>query len=68
MEEKTVRVDGISCGHCVKTIKRELGELAGVIGVDADPVTKKVVVRWEAPASWEMISATLVELGYPADM
>ena len=30
MERKTFNIPKISCGHCVMTIKRELGELDGV--------------------------------------
>jgi copper chaperone CopZ len=27
MHEKSVQVPGISCGHCVRTVERELGEI-----------------------------------------
>ena len=67
MEEKIVHVTAISCGHCSNTIERELGDLEGVTFVGADPVTKDVTVKWEPPADWQTISATLTEIGYPAD-
>jgi copper chaperone len=65
MTEKTVTIPKISCGHCVATIKRELGELPGVTVVDADPETKQVTINWQDPATWETIRATLEEIGYP---
>jgi len=67
MEEKTVHIPSISCGHCVMTIKREVGELEGVESVEGDEKAKTVTVKWHNPATWERISATLKEAGYQAD-
>ena len=67
MEEKTVHIPAISCSHCVMTIKRELGELDGVVSVSGDPGSKKITVRWKAPLTWNEISRTLEEIGYPVD-
>ena len=39
--EKTVSEPNISCGHCVKTIERELGELPGVESVAAEAEGRK---------------------------
>ncbi|MBU1742599.1 MAG: heavy-metal-associated domain-containing protein [Proteobacteria bacterium] len=67
MAEKTVRVPAISCGHCLMTIKREVGEVEGVTGVDGDVDTKQVTINFDAPADWVKIAATLKEIGYPAE-
>ena len=66
MPEKTVSVPAINCGHCVRTIERELTEVAGVKSVQADAATKQVKVTWEAPADWPQIGSTLAEIGFPA--
>jgi copper chaperone CopZ len=66
MERKTLSVPTITCGHCVMTIKRELGEVRGVSRVEGDPAAKKITVEWEAPATLEAIRSTLRELNYPA--
>ncbi|HET92232.1 MAG TPA: heavy metal transporter [Chloroflexi bacterium] len=65
MANKTFQVPNISCNHCVMTIKREVGELAGVTSVDADANTKTVTVEWDAPADWDGIKALLAEINYP---
>ena len=65
MNSRTVKVENISCNHCVMTIERELGELNGVKSVDADPEAKTVTVGWEAPATWEDIRELLIEINYP---
>ena len=66
MENKTFSVPNISCGHCVMTIKRELGELDGVTSVDGDAEGKTVTVAWDVPASEDGIKALLAEINYPA--
>lgn len=65
MDQRSFTVPNISCGHCTAAIKRELGELAGVTGVEADPQSKRVTVSWRAPASWDQIEALLVEIEFP---
>jgi len=65
MQSKTFQVPNISCGHCVMTIKNEVGELAGVRQVDADKDTRIVTVQWDAPATWDQIRALLTEIDYP---
>lgn len=65
MPEKTVNIPDISCGHCLATVKREAGEVAGVKSVEGDVQTKNVTIAWDAPADWEQIAAALKEAGYP---
>ena len=65
MEEKTISVPAIHCGHCVATIKRELSELPGVAAVAPDLKARKVAVKWGPPATWEQIKALLSEIGFP---
>jgi len=62
----TYNIPNISCGHCVHTIKSELSELAGVLTVDADQVTKKATITFETPATEDGIKALLAEINYPA--
>lgn len=66
MTTKTVRVPGISCGHCVATIEREVGSLAGVASVKADQATRNVTVSWDpATIEWSAIAERLEEIRYP---
>ena len=44
METKTLSIPNISCGHCVMTIKNELGALSGVSKVEGDVVKKQINV------------------------
>lgn len=66
MAEKTVSVPGISCGHCVKTIEREVGELAGVESVSASQEERTVTVRWtEGSTDWAAVRALMEEIDFP---
>jgi copper chaperone CopZ len=67
MEEKTLLIPSISCGHCVMTIKREVGELEGVKSVKGEEKTKTITISWDNPATWEKIGGKLKEAGYPAE-
>ena len=67
MESTTFRVSNVSCGHCVMTIQKELGELPGVSKVEGDPNSKDISVTWDAPATLEKIKTALKEINYPAD-
>ncbi len=40
----TFSVPGMTCGHCEASIKKEVGAVHGVVGVDVDLGTKDVVV------------------------
>lgn len=46
-------------------IAREIEKLDGVESVASDAKTKKVTVRWQAPANWKAIADKLKQLGYP---
>jgi len=61
----TYSIPNISCGHCVHTIQSEIGDLAGVISVNADREKRTATITFEPPASEEQIQALLVEINYP---
>lgn len=66
MEEKTVSVPSISCGHCVMTIEREVGEVPGVAAVAADKETKTVKISWDPDATdWVVIEDVMKEINFP---
>ncbi len=65
MEKKTLSIPNISCGHCVMSIKNELGEIDGVSTVEGNPEKKEITVQWDTPATIEKIKSTLKEINYP---
>ena len=67
MENKTLTVPNITCGHCVMSIKNELNELEGVRHVEGDPENKVITVEWDSPATLGKIKEALKEINYPAE-
>jgi len=65
MKTVTYTIPGISCGHCVHTIKMEVGDLEGVQSVDAEIESKKTTITFEDPATEEEIIQLLKEINYP---
>ena len=66
MEHVTLTAPDISCGHCVATIKEEVGMLPGVARVEADPSSKRVEIDFDpGRVSLAQIEAALDEAGYP---
>ncbi|MBZ0286277.1 MAG: heavy-metal-associated domain-containing protein [Anaerolineae bacterium] len=64
MERKTFQVPNIGCDGCVRTIKNEVSQIAGVKAVDGAVDTKTVTVEWDNPATWQKIADTLKEIDY----
>ena len=67
METTKLSVPNITCGHCVMTIQRELGEINGVSKVAGDPEKKEITVEWNAPATLDQIKSALEQINYPAE-
>ncbi len=65
MATKTYLCPDMSCDHCVMAIERELKALEGVVSVQADLSTKRVVVEVSDDDVLPQVEATLKEIGYP---
>ena len=48
MESITVNVPDISCGHCVATVEKAAGKVAGVRSVSANADSRDVTVTYDA--------------------
>ena len=45
MSTEIITVTGMTCGGCASKVRKEVGAVAGVTGVDADPATGRVTVE-----------------------
>ncbi|MFF3669939.1 heavy-metal-associated domain-containing protein [Microtetraspora malaysiensis] len=64
MTTATYTVKGMTCGHCVSSVKEEVGEVAGVTGVEVDLATGLVTVESEGPVDAAAVTAAVEEAGY----
>ncbi|WP_243694821.1 heavy-metal-associated domain-containing protein [Labedella populi] len=62
-----VLVDGMTCGHCVQSVTKELAGIDGVSGVDVKlnvGGSSTVTVTSTAPITADQINAAVAEAGY----
>ncbi|RFU70956.1 copper chaperone [Peribacillus saganii] len=65
MENVTLNVSGMSCGHCVKAIEGSVGELTGVQKVSVDLENGKVNIEFDSNAvTLDQIKETIDDQGY----
>lgn len=68
MENVTLNVKGMSCGHCVKAVEGSVGELAGVNSVKVDLDSGTVAVEFNsAEVTLDTIKETIDDQGYDVE-
>jgi len=60
----TVRVSGMTCEHCVRSVTEELSELAGVERVEVDLASGTSTIVSAAPIDPADIASAVEEAGY----
>ncbi len=60
----TFTVVGMTCGHCVRSVKEEVGKIAGVNAVAVDLKSGIVTVESDADIADETFVAAVDEAGY----
>ena len=65
MNTVTYKVPNITCGHCVHTIKMEVGDLEGVKSVDGVIDEQSIVVEFDDPTTEKQIVDLMTEIYYP---
>ena len=67
MEQTTIAIQGMSCGHCVASVKGALGRLDGV-DVQEVKVGSATVVYDPAAVTPERITQAIADEGYAAQV
>ncbi|MEW5592844.1 copper chaperone CopZ [Peribacillus frigoritolerans] len=68
MENVTLNVSGMSCGHCVNAVEGNVGKLAGVESVEVHLDAGKVDVAFDKEkVSLEKIKETIGDQGYDVE-
>lgn len=62
-ETRTYTVEGMTCSHCVMSVREEVSEVAGIGTADVDLPSGRLVVSG-AGFSAEAVRAAVVEAGY----
>ncbi|MFE3075625.1 heavy-metal-associated domain-containing protein [Nocardia tengchongensis] len=64
MATSTYTVTGMTCGHCVGSVQKEIGKIDGVTGVDVDLASGRVQIESAAPLTDADVIAAVDEAGY----
>ncbi|NLU84555.1 heavy metal-associated domain-containing protein [Rhodococcus sp. HNM0569] len=59
-----VTVTGMTCEHCVASVREEIGEIPGVEAVDVDLTSGRVTIGASAPIEHSAIATAVDEAGY----
>jgi copper chaperone CopZ len=63
MAEKMYTVTGMTCAHCVLSVREEVGEVVGVEALDVDLATGRMAVRGDGIDD-AAIAEAVAEAGY----
>lgn len=66
MASNTYQVTGMTCGHCEMSVREEVGEIAGVEGVEVSHQTGTLVVTSAQEIDDAAVLAAVEEAGYSA--
>ncbi|BAH55739.1 MULTISPECIES: heavy-metal-associated domain-containing protein [Rhodococcus] len=64
MSTTTATVTGMTCGHCVSSVREEIGSIPGVTGVDVDLASDRVDIDSDTPIEQEALAQAVDEAGY----
>lgn len=67
MKKIELKINNISCSHCVNAIKNELLDIRGVKTAEGNPRNKTMTIEFEDPATEAEILKILQEINYPAE-
>jgi copper chaperone len=57
MSQKTLEVEGLSCGHCKKAVETALEDLAGVKKAEVDLEAANIDIDYDGVAEEDLIAA-----------
>ncbi|MFT4231462.1 MAG: heavy metal-associated domain-containing protein [Leucobacter sp.] len=66
MTASEYQVTGMTCGHCERSIREEVGEIPGVTGIEVSAQTGELVVTADGEIDDAQVLAAVEEAGYEA--
>ena len=66
MAAKEYQVTGMTCGHCERSVREEVREIAGVHDIQVSAQTGRLVVTAENAIDDAQVLAAVEEAGYSA--
>lgn len=63
MKTQELKIEGMSCGHCVMNVKKELGKVPGIV-VDDVQIGKAQIHYDESRVTEQALARAIDEAGY----
>ncbi|ROO86353.1 copper chaperone CopZ [Actinocorallia herbida] len=60
----TLTVKGMTCGHCVSSVREEVAEVPGVTGAEVDLASGLLTVTSDGPVDLQALGTAVAEAGY----
>jgi copper chaperone len=64
VDTRSIVINGMSCEHCARAVRAEVGRLPGVTGVDVDVTAGTVLVTGEPVPGDAALREAIEEAGY----
>ena len=64
MKEIELKIEGMSCMHCVNTVKRALSEIDGVLEVEVSLEKRTARVKLDKEVPFETLREAVQQWGY----
>ena len=62
--EKTLKIEGMMCGHCEATVKKCLEAVDGVASADVSHTNGTAVVKLDKDVSYDTLKSAVENQGY----
>ena len=62
--KKTIKIEGMSCGHCTDTVEKTLRSMPGVTDVVVDMASKRAYFEAQDSVSEEALTKTITDTGF----
>ncbi len=63
MKTQELKIEGMTCGHCVMSVKKELGKVPGIV-VDDVQIGKAKIHYDESKVTEQVLARAIDEAGY----
>ncbi len=64
----TLKIEGMTCNHCVHTVQQALSAVPGVKSAEVSLDQKQAVVQSEGPLDFNAVEKAVEEEGYKASL
>ena len=64
MNQREYLVEGMTCSHCVLSVREEVSEVPGVRAVDVDLASGRLTVSTDGDVSDDAVRAAVADAGY----